>query len=138
MIKSKRKKDVSKDEEVESYDFASFYNEKFGKEKVAHAEEVTEKVVQMYINEDNDWDEWKKYVDKNLLKKIKTEIHVSQDNVERKIDVLQVYAVGNEKDSDIKFEVDVRWYLQRDGRIIDKKRWTCLCHIRRNKKTNLL
>lgn len=107
---------------MESYDFASFYNEKFGKEKVAHAEEVTEKVVQMYINEDNDWDEWKKYVDKNLLKKIKTEIHVSQDNVERKIDVLQVYAVGNEKDSDIKFEVDVRWYLQRDGRIIDKKK----------------
>lgn len=105
-------------EDVNDYDLLNVYKKKFGDDALASVEDVSDKVVDLFIEGEVDFSSWKEFVSKDGYEKVQKEISVG-DDVIREIKDMNLSYVKANSDKHIKVEIDLSWYLLVDNKPVD-------------------
>lgn len=102
-------------------DYEEEYIKKFGKEKVEEAKQLTEKVIQSWLENDTNMEMWNEISTPPFLILVKSELLAPKDQITRKVKNKDVSVTKPDEDGDIKLMVYVTWDLLSGGKVVKEQ-----------------
>lgn len=102
------------------------YIDQYGKESVNRAQKVAQKVVTMWLEQEEDKTEWEKYSTSSFFDLVNDQLFnesdVVTDGLSRKVKKVKVYAVPvAAEEGNMKFELNTMWEYSKGEEVLGKK-----------------
>lgn len=102
-------------------DYEEEYLKEFGKEKVKKGKQLTEKVIQSWLENDTNMEMWNEISTPPFLILVKSELLAPKDQITRKVKNKDVSVTKPDEDGDMKLMVYVTWDLISGGKVVKEQ-----------------
>lgn len=93
------------------------YLESYGKQEIEQAKEQAQTVLALYLLQVTDWDKWKGTVTDHYLQSVQKELsHLTQENVKRELNEIELFASQPQEDDTITYGAFASWHVTVKGK----------------------